>query len=55
MKVTKIDGLSHKKFEDEGKLVKFKNNKNINEIKEKHRRLLSCKEDMKYQMTNGIK
>lgn len=25
MKVTKIDGLSHKKFEDKGKLVKFNN------------------------------
>ena len=44
MKVTKIDGISHKKFEDEGKLVKFTGNFNIkNEMKERLERLKELK------------
>lgn len=44
MKVTKIDGISHKKFEDEGKLVRFTGNSNIkNEMKERLERLKELK------------
>ena len=44
MKVTKIDGISHKKFEDEGKLVRFTGNFNIkNEMKERLEKLKELK------------
>ena len=44
MKVTKIDGISHKKFEDEGKLVKFTGHFNIkNEMKERLEKLKELK------------
>lgn len=55
MKVTKIDGLSHKKFEDEGKLVKFKNNKNINEIKERLKKLKELKLDNYIKNPENVK
>ena len=44
MKVTKIDGISHKKFADEGKLVRFTGNFNIkNEMKERLEKLKELK------------
>ena len=44
MKVTKIDGISHKKFEDEGKLVRYTGNFNIkNEMKERLEKLKELK------------
>ena len=55
MKVTKIDGLSHKKFEDEGKLVKFRNNKNINEIKERLKKLKELKLDNYIKNPENVK
>ena len=39
MKVTKIDGLSHKKFEDEGKLVKNEDIDQKNKMKERLEKL----------------
>lgn len=55
MKVTKIDGISHKKFEDEGKLVKFRNNKNINEIKERLKKLKELKLDNYIKNPENVK
>lgn len=43
MKVTKIDGLSHKKFEDEGKLVKFEDIDQKNKMKERLEKLKEIK------------
>lgn len=43
MKVTKIDGLSHKKFEDEGKLIKIKDASQKNETKERLEKLKEIK------------
>ncbi len=55
MKVTKIDGLSHKKFEDEGKLVKFRDNKNINEMKERLEKLKELKLDNYIKNPENVK
>ena len=43
MKVTKIDGLSHKKFENEGKLIKIKDASQKNETKERLEKLKEIK------------
>lgn len=43
MKVTKIDGLSHKKFEDEGKLVKNEDIDQKNKMKERLEKLKEIK------------
>lgn len=43
MKVTKIDGLSHKKFEDEGKLVKIEDASQKNETLERLENLKGIK------------
>ena len=43
MKVTKIDGLSHKKFEDEGKLVKIEDASQKNETLERLEKLKEIK------------
>ena len=43
MKVTKIDGLSHKKFEDEGKLVNFEDIDQKNKMKERLEKLKEIK------------
>ena len=44
MKVTKIDGISHKKFENEGKLVKSTDNQGKNnEMKERLNKLKELK------------
>ena len=55
MKVTKIDGLSHKKFEVEGKLVKFRDNKNINEMKERLKKLKELKLDNYIKNPENVK